>query len=147
MTDTVWAAIVGGAAGIITGSLSSIVAPWAVWGIKKRDLLLAHRRELVSKWRKMLFEISQRQVKTAEPIVHMLELYEDFYSLKPHLHPSVLDRLGLTETFKGQAFEQIQKSEALVADIVSPGKPLKNSGTFRLITDEVSRIEKEWKLV
>jgi hypothetical protein len=36
MTDTVWAAIVGGIAGVVTGSISAVVAPWANWGIEKR---------------------------------------------------------------------------------------------------------------
>jgi hypothetical protein len=132
---------------VVSLIVGAIVGPYINWGIEKRKLLLAHRRELVAQWRKMLFEISQRQVQTAEPIVHMLELYEAFYSLKPHLRPDVIDRLGLTDNIKGQAFETIQKSEALIADIITPGRPLKNSSTFRLLTDEVARIEKQWELI
>lgn len=126
MTDTVWAAIVGGAAGIITGSLSALVAPWANWGIKKKDLLLAHHRELVSKWRAMLEEAGQQDIgrgADTDKLLAFLEKHKDFYSLSAHLPTN--------------SYEAYYKSHATLSVPVY----------HRYLTDEVSRIEREWDLV
>jgi len=49
--DQVIAAVVGGLAGLASGALASVVAPWVNWGIEKRRFRLQRRRELVGEWR------------------------------------------------------------------------------------------------
>lgn len=56
MSDQVLAALVGGVAGLITGAVSSLVAPWVNWGVEKRRLRFQRRRDLVSEWRAGLSE-------------------------------------------------------------------------------------------
>jgi hypothetical protein len=57
MSDTLLAAIVGAVAGIITGSIGSLFAPWANWRVEQRKQRLLYRRELIVKWRAMLAEL------------------------------------------------------------------------------------------
>lgn len=123
MTDTVWAAIVGGAAGIITGGLSSIVAPWAVWGIEKRKSKRAYRIKLIDNWRKMLQEAASYNIgRENTKLIAILERHEDYLSLSGHI---------------ANNYQEYRKRHATVDTPVF----------LRFLTDEVSRIEKEWDLV
>jgi hypothetical protein len=56
MTDTVWAAIVGGIAGVVTGSISAVVAPWANWGIEKRRHSRESRKQIIQSARRIVVE-------------------------------------------------------------------------------------------
>ncbi|MBE5451768.1 hypothetical protein [Mycobacteroides abscessus] len=51
MASEVWAAVIGGVAGLATGALSSLIAPWANWGVERRREQLKHKRDLISSWR------------------------------------------------------------------------------------------------
>jgi hypothetical protein len=49
--STVVAAIVGGVAGVVTGGISSVIAPWANWGVEKRQLRRQERVTQIAGWR------------------------------------------------------------------------------------------------
>lgn len=51
MTPEVWAALIGGAAGLATGVVGSLVAPWVNWGVDKRRFQHERRRALIDEWR------------------------------------------------------------------------------------------------
>lgn len=53
------AAVVGGVAGLATGALASVVAPWVNWGIERRRLRLERRQELIAEWRTGLAEAEE----------------------------------------------------------------------------------------
>jgi hypothetical protein len=125
MSDTVLAAIVGAVAGIITGSIGSLFAPWANWGIEKRKQKLAYQRELVIKWRAMIEEVAHKNSLPDEdenyaPVDYSIDRHRDFYSLKPHLKKT----LGRDS-----------------------GEPWSDDGELKILIDEVARIEKEWGLI
>ena len=119
MADTLWVTIVGGLAGIVTGGISSLIAPWANWGIEKRKQKLAHRRELIAKWREMIKEAVQQE----KPLVEFLERHKDYYSLKPHLR---------------QGIHAGERTFTVGASVDTP---------VLLLIDEIARIEREWKLI
>jgi hypothetical protein len=125
MSDTLIAAIVGAVAGIITGSIGSLFAPWANWGIEKQKQKLAHRRELVAKWREMVAETSKQTGVNAELYIHS---HKDYYSLLPHLRK---------EGIKA-------RTEAIRAVSVKPYPILP---ILMLILEDIDRIEREWDLV
>jgi len=128
MSDTLLAAIVGAVAGIITGSIGSLFAPWANYGVEKRKQRLAHRRELVAKWRIML----SRLINDPEPgvILGRALLQEtDYMSLKPHLSTFIIERI---------------KSATRSTERV--GGPI-STDIYRHLIEEVNKIEKKWKLV
>ena len=47
MNDTVLVAIIGAVAGIIGGTIASLIAPWINWGIKKNKFRLEERKKLL----------------------------------------------------------------------------------------------------
>jgi hypothetical protein len=51
MSSDVVAAIVGGVAGVVTGGISSLLAPWASWGIEKRRDDRRRKTALIDEWR------------------------------------------------------------------------------------------------
>jgi hypothetical protein len=54
------AAIISGIVGLITGAIGSLIAPWVHWGIEKRRLRLAERKELLLRARTTLSTYEQR---------------------------------------------------------------------------------------
>lgn len=51
MDPQVSAALVGGGAGLATGVVGSLLAPWSNWGVEKRRGRLERRRQLIDEWR------------------------------------------------------------------------------------------------
>jgi hypothetical protein len=54
MEPSIISAIVGGVAGLITGAIGSLVAPWVSWGIEKKRRKQERRIELIKQWREIL---------------------------------------------------------------------------------------------
>jgi hypothetical protein len=129
MTDIVSAAIVGGVAGIITGSLSSLFAPWVQWGIEQKRLKFQRRKELVADWRAMIKTINYiptEAINTNSTLGDML-MKHGWLTLKSHLS---IEALREIESSWGKFAVNTQKGPEV-----------------RILTDEVARIEKDWKLV
>ena len=54
MNDKILTAIIAGVAGLFTGIIGSLIAPWVHWGIEKRRNLTAYRREKIMNWKKFI---------------------------------------------------------------------------------------------
>ena len=78
MDSTVVAAIVGGVAGVVTGGISSVIAPWANWGVEKRQLRRQERVTQIAGW---------RDVARMYPDGAKLLLDGRYFSLRPRLTP------------------------------------------------------------
>jgi hypothetical protein len=128
MPDIVWTAIIGGVAGIVTGSVSSLVAPWANWRIERRKEKLAYRKEQTLKWRQMLSQAATSEVKNDDDVIRFLERHHDYYSLKPYIR-------GVLPTGKPRARISIAGSP----DLTIP--ELLND-----LIEAVGKIEIEWEL-
>lgn len=87
MSDTVWAAIVGGSAGVLAGGISSLVAPWANWQIDKHRKKLEYKRELIARWRDMLGSVltNMKHNQGKGYYWFQIENHPTFTSLRPHL--------------------------------------------------------------
>ena len=83
MDATLKIALIAAASAILGGFITGIIAPHINWGIEKRKQKLAHRRELIAKWREMIAEAA----KTAPDgkLELYIHLHKDYYSLIPHL--------------------------------------------------------------
>jgi hypothetical protein len=44
-------AVIGGVAGLVTGTAGSLTAPWAQWGVEHRRLRRQRRVDLIAEWR------------------------------------------------------------------------------------------------
>lgn len=51
MTDPVLTVFISAFAGLISGVVGSLIAPWVHWGVEKRRGRLASRRETIAAWR------------------------------------------------------------------------------------------------
>lgn len=128
MDDKLIAAIIGGLAGILTGLVSSFLAPWANWGIEKRRQKLMHRKELVKSWRAMIAnQISNPE--TGKWNKRALLERPEYMSLRPHLSSEAEDRIKLG-----------LKSHEDGSGPIMPA-------LLEIMIEEIDRIEQEWDLV
>ena len=126
MSDTLWAAIVGGGAGIVTGTLSSILAPWVNWRIEQRRNKIIRRTEQIHRWREMIMGWRFYSAHNKPTTLH-LDLERGWISLKPHLKASVIQEVA-----------QYQEREISYAE-------LEKFVNFMLC--EIEKLERKWKLV
>ncbi|WP_133160822.1 hypothetical protein [Mycobacterium ahvazicum] len=65
MTSDVAVAFIGGGAGLltgaVTGTISSLIAPWANWGIEKRRLRRENRVQRIKEWRAGVTELREAE--------------------------------------------------------------------------------------
>jgi len=119
---------------IVASVISGIVAPRVNWGIEKARVQQAERRERIVKWREMVQAIAVARNNAQgcgsegkdQSVASMLESNEHFYSLKPHLSQNTLVNIYSARTF-------------LVGSTID--------GALSLILDDISLLEKKWKLV
>jgi len=128
----IWAAVIGGIAGLVTGALGSVIAPWVSWGIEKRREDRKHKRDLIMSWRTGIASIDDEGSDVdGLPRGYLMQHTSRYFrtpwyeTLRPYL-----------SEFHRVNFEKNNTS-------VAGGTPrsLKN-----LIAGEVDRIEREWGL-
>jgi hypothetical protein len=108
----------------ILGGLAGFFSPWASWEIEKRRQKLARRRELVTGWRMTLIPMLNER-KTDWLNLRPKLIASPFYaSLRPHLSDEALKMIYADRT-------------------VHAGEDV----FLKLFTNEIGRIEREWKLV
>lgn len=118
-----WSAIVaGGIAGLGSGVIGSIVAPWINWGIEKKKLQLAARKKMIVEVRGWLLHrgdadhVDFRSTAAYSRIKHLLS-----NSLRKHI-----------------------ATEAFIIE-VSSGGPAETQPYFvRKTLEEISDIERKW---
>ena len=97
MDANVIAAVFGAVGGVVTGTISSLIAPWVQWGIEKRRKRFERRRSLINSWRDMVARVRKRceeevendRAKKPDPGDVLLEQPE-YASLRPHLSQKTL---------------------------------------------------------
>ena len=119
MNSVVTTAVIAGGTGIVSGALSSLVAPWAQWGVEKRRIDRARKAELLQQWRDGLTGYTANN-PGAPPGGFMSESW--FLSLRPHLCDEVRDQLDMP---------------TVVPDV---------KHYFKLVQDEIEEIHDRWKL-
>lgn len=122
MDSSLLTAIIGGIAGLITGAIGSLIAPWVHWGIEKKRYRRDRRAELVKQWREIL-------------------LKEDFSRSDLLNHPLYGP---LRELLKDEIKIILERpTNHLVVDLNSST----NSPDRDTIRREIARIEKLWDLI
>lgn len=105
-------------AGALVGSL---IAPLVNWGIEKRRNRIAYRRELIKQWR--------ADIQTNYESFPQFSSSASYAAIRPHLTKEAVSKLE-----KPVFHSRAQLGRA--------GDPMRH-----LLLDEISRIEREWKLV
>ncbi len=146
MDDKILTAVIGAIAGLISGSIASIIAPWVNWRIEQRKQKLAYRRELISKWRAMIFHIvsiyESDEETNAETFFDLLNREQDYLSLKQHISNETFEKLSKADITPGVINVVVRGGLHSGSERINP---IDNFAS--ILTDEVSRIEKEWDLV
>lgn len=98
MSSDLLTAAIGAGAGLVSGSIASLIAPWVHWGIEKRRKKLEHRISLVKSWEAMIAGVVAgtwgRPVNYTGASWGSLLLQEpEFSSLKPYLSRGTLESL------------------------------------------------------
>ncbi len=60
MASEVAVAVIAGVAGLTSGAVSSLAAPWAKWGVTKREQDRTYRRQQIDKWRAGIASLKTR---------------------------------------------------------------------------------------
>ncbi len=112
--------VVPAVVGLIAGAIGSLIAPWVNWGIEKRKLQLAARREFIAAARKALDDSpSKRDFRES-----------GFYSqLRPLLSASVRESI---------------ESDTIVVQLGGRGSGADNF--VPQVLDEIHALEKKWEL-
>lgn len=110
----------------LAGAITSLFAHWNKWFIEKRKNKQSNRKEKIIQWRKMIYEISNKQENLDKPVSYLLERHEAYYSLRPHLSQDTIREIANTRTFIS-------------------GSTIDASISF--IINEIARLEKEWDLI
>jgi hypothetical protein len=115
MTPEVWAAVIGGVAGLATGAVSSLIAPWAHWSVEKRRTDRERQHALLDSWRAGIARLEDGAENALDT-----PWYE---TLRPHLSEDALRQLESPRNF------------------VVPSDS--GRGARNLFSGEVDRIERE----
>src|SRR5215211_2793837 len=125
------AASSGAIAGLISGVIGSLIAPWVHWAIEKRHNLFNYRRELVETWRNELehYDYESGNVRTTAT----------YSAIRPHLKQGVRERLESPRTVHVES-----ESREGVSDVTVSGKS--PASVKNMLLDEVARLEQQWGL-
>lgn len=118
MDEKLIAAIIG----FVSGVLGTFIAPWVGWGIEKRRMKQQNRKEAVATWRQVIYRVAKGETYSdAGELDFLLHQEPEFLRLKALLSPEVQELFARNEVGSEQALEALQS--------------------------DLSRIEKEWKLL
>jgi hypothetical protein len=112
----------------IAGAFGSVIAPWANWGIKKKEILLNNRKQLIDEVRNKL---SEKDLSSEDFINSQL-----YSKIRPFLKIKTIDTLEKTGEFGTQVI-QIQMG----------GRGNGTSHYFNNVLDDIQIKEKEWGLI
>ena len=92
MSDTIFVAIIGGIAGLIAGAISSLLAPWANWGVEKRRLRLDRQRNIIDNARRNLTDYSREQIRNST----------EYAAIRSHLSADLVSKIEARNTSGGE---------------------------------------------
>ena len=122
-----WDIVIPAIAGLITGAMGSLIAPWANWGIEKKRLLQAARSKLIEEGRvALLHPLPSNEFR-------ILPIYS---RIRPHL----------TEEAK-KAVEGVFHLHEEGVIVVTGGRHSGVNPYAQRVLDELSALERKWALI
>lgn len=151
MNDPIDIALIGAIAGLISGALASLIAPWIQWGIEKRKSQHNDRRNLIKKVRELVIDVSNEQERINELIaanpselpkelkypkaityLDALQRHQHFHAIKQFLNESIIESLSNSHLYK------LEDRGTILGQLARP---------FCLLLNDISKLEKKWKLI
>ncbi|OZC78008.1 hypothetical protein CH251_04965 [Rhodococcus sp. 06-462-5] len=122
MSSELWAAAIGGGAGLATGAVSALLAPWARWAIDKRQIKMQHQLRILTQAREGLAAFRRTGVA-----VTSMGWYQQ---LRPYMTSEAI------AVIEGPRLP-------IVTDEQRKARRQNVAGT---LSEETARIERNWKL-
>jgi hypothetical protein len=150
-------AFIGGGAGLltgaITGAISSLIAPWANWGIEKRRLNRTSRVGRVKEWRQGVAYLRKAEREHGQPqSVPKLKSWQDKITARPEFI-TVLPDADLINVDNKPWFRTLRRevSKKTLRNVeVLNRQPLqeRTKSLPDVLDEEINRIERDkWDLV
>lgn len=121
MDDLLLKIAVPAVVGLASGAVGSLIAPWVNWGIEKKRLLIAARREFL---------------KECRELIHSAPPREEFRSSNVYARLLPLLSSGTRELVESET-----------TDIFVVGRIAEVNSYARRLFDEIAKIEREWGLL
>lgn len=116
--------VISAVAGLLSGSIASLAAPWANWGVEKKRMRRQRRQEVIKVWREQIMSDSFSLVDFLESSAYI--------ELRPFIREEVRERVE-----RGPHATVIQNKR---------GRRKIWQGREELL-DEVARLERKWKML
>jgi hypothetical protein len=130
-------ALIGGGAGLATGVVGSLFAPWASWGVEKRRLQQERRVQRIAEWR-----VGVRRLREAEGL-YLKAVRGEAQAYGPQ--PDVTNR-NWWATLKPELQSHVARRIEELSN--NTGVEQRFDDVPNLLRDEIVRIERDkWKLV
>src|SRR5690349_7264898 len=135
MSDTVLAAVIG----LVAGSVGSVVAPWAAWGVDKRRLTHEDRRKAIAEWRQGLMDwlILAQEAQTRNMPLPMFGHQSWFASLSRHLSAET----SAAVTAFDKTYNPNQRGKHFVYVSGPPRPPIADE-----VARDIDRLAKAWRV-
>ncbi|NDJ91827.1 hypothetical protein [Mycolicibacter kumamotonensis] len=144
MASEIAVAIIGGVAGLISGTAGSLTAPWAQWGVEQKRLRRQRRVELITEWRSGIDALRAAEDAAAPrlPFPGGGQLVVTTDRSDP---PETRDtEQNWYETLRPHLSADVQKS---LKELRGKRVAHRTGRIPDLLRAEVARLERDWKLV
>jgi hypothetical protein len=134
------AAIFGAIAGLVTGTIGAIIGPFVQGAIQEQKDKTEYRRKKIQDWRAELNNFNGTLVEASQ-----LSVYTE---IRGHLKPII--RIAIDTGKSNELFSWFYTSSNDVAVLMRGflAQPYIRSTSIReILLDEVTRIEKNWRLI
>lgn len=122
---------------LVAGSFSSLLAPWAKFGLDRRAEQRAARRALIAGWRSALERVAApRPGDTIQDNPSRLTYEPTYLSLRQHLEPELIERLE-NPGVSAKGTQQIT---------IQTGAPTFDPRLIK-VAAAIDRLEGDWQLV
>ena len=125
MNATVLAAIAGALAGLVTGAVSALAAPWANWGVEKRRATRRERRDLIDSWERMVAEQLRSETANLDEMIRS----DEYLSIRSYLDFGLVAKL---------------EARRPVVIIVEGRTGLGGDPKLHSVTKRIEELKREW---
>jgi len=133
--DVLIAASSGAIAGLISGVVGSLIAPWVQWAVEKRRNRQNYRRELIQSWRDTVTAFVQKG--NGPDRINQLSETPEYSMMKAYLNSESRHWIEVT---MAETYDSIREDEP-------EDWRLEVAGKRKIILDELARLEQKWGLV
>lgn len=149
MASEIAVAVIGGVAGLVTGTAGSLTAPWAQWGVEQRRLRRQRRVELIAEWRAGIDALRAAEDEASPQIPFAAsEAGPGGYIVVDDGRPDPPQAQDTQQNWYQTLSPYLSPATHVLLNELRRSRVLSRHGKIPdLLRKEVARIEREWKLI